>query len=65
MGANDLPDDLKRALTDAAGAQRLLVASDFDGTIAPIVAHPPDARPIPAAAEAPLRWRHCGIPPRR
>lgn len=51
-GANDLPDDLQRALTDAAGAQRLLVASDFDGTIAPIVAHPPDARPIPAAAEA-------------
>ncbi len=30
----------------------MLVASDFDGTIAPIVANPADARPIPAAAEA-------------
>jgi trehalose 6-phosphate phosphatase len=30
----------------------LLVASDFDGTLAPIVAHPSDARPLPRAAEA-------------
>ena len=28
------------------------MASDFDGTIAPIVANPSDARPIPAAADA-------------
>ena len=48
----DLPDDLHRALSAVAGVERLLVASDFDGTIAPIVANPADARPIPAAAEA-------------
>jgi trehalose 6-phosphate phosphatase len=48
----DLPQDLQRALIDVARVPRLLVASDFDGTIAPIVPHPPDARPIPAAAEA-------------
>lgn len=44
--------DLQRALIHVARVPRLLVASDFDGTIAPIVANPPDARPIPAAAEA-------------
>ena len=47
-----VPDDLHRALTDVARVPRLLVASDFDGTIAPIVANPSDARPIPAAAAA-------------
>jgi len=50
--SRDLPDDLQRALADIARVERLLVASDFDGTIAPIVANPADARPIPAAAEA-------------
>jgi trehalose 6-phosphate phosphatase len=47
-----VPDDLHRALSDVARVPRLLVASDFDGTIAPIVSHPSDARPIPAAAQA-------------
>ena len=47
-----VPDDLHRALTDVARVPRLLVASDFDGTIAPIVANPSDARPVPAAAAA-------------
>ncbi|MCI4674499.1 trehalose-phosphatase [Candidatus Mycolicibacterium alkanivorans] len=47
-----LPDDLHRALTDVARVPRLLVASDFDGTVAPIVSNPSDARPIPSAAEA-------------
>ena len=47
-----VPDDLHRALTDVARVPRLLVASDFDGTIAPIVSNPSDARPIPAAAHA-------------
>lgn len=47
-----LPDDLRRALTAAAHSPRLLVATDFDGTISPIVAHPPDARPIPSAIVA-------------
>ena len=48
----DLPEDLHRALTDVAGVPRLLVASDFDGTVAPIVSNPADARALPAAADA-------------
>ncbi|MBB3601619.1 trehalose 6-phosphate phosphatase [Mycolicibacterium sp. BK556] len=48
----DLPDDVHSALIDVARVPRLLVASDFDGTVAPIVSNPGDARPIPAAAEA-------------
>ncbi|MGE2735522.1 trehalose-phosphatase [Mycolicibacterium vaccae] len=48
----DLPAELLSALDDAARAPRLLVTSDFDGTLAPIVNHPSDARPLPAAAEA-------------
>lgn len=47
-----LPDDVQRALRAAAQTPRLLVATDFDGTISPIVAHPPDARPIAAAITA-------------
>ncbi|KDE99368.1 HAD family hydrolase [Mycolicibacterium aromaticivorans JS19b1 = JCM 16368] len=48
----DLPEDLRRALSQVARAPQLLVASDFDGTVAPIVANPADARPLPAAADA-------------
>ncbi len=40
-----LPDDLRRALSTLARTPRLLVASDYDGTIAPIVNNPVDARP--------------------
>lgn len=47
-----LPEDLHRALIDIARVPRLLVASDFDGTVAPIVSNPADARPIPTAADA-------------
>lgn len=47
-----LPDDVTAALTRAAQVPRLLVACDFDGTLAPIVNHPGDARPLPAAADA-------------
>ncbi|MGV0851204.1 trehalose-phosphatase [Mycolicibacterium phlei] len=47
-----LPADLTRALTSVASTTRLLVTSDFDGTLAPIVNNPADARPLPAAAEA-------------
>jgi trehalose 6-phosphate phosphatase len=47
-----LPADLEKALDEAAASPRLLVASDFDGTLAPIVADPADARPLPHAAEA-------------
>jgi trehalose 6-phosphate phosphatase len=49
---SELPADLVRALDRAAATARLLVASDFDGTLAPIVANPADARPLLSAAEA-------------
>lgn len=48
----ELRQDLHHALVDVARVPRLLVASDFDGTLAPIVSNPADARPIPSAAEA-------------
>jgi trehalose 6-phosphate phosphatase len=44
--------DLRDALLSAAQVPHLLVTSDFDGTLAPIVDHPADARPLPAAAAA-------------
>jgi len=47
-----LPEELQRALSTFARSHRLLVAADFDGTISPIVAHPPDAKPIPSAIAA-------------
>lgn len=47
-----LDADLQRALTAAATTPRLLVTSDFDGTLAPIVNNPADARPLPEAATA-------------
>jgi len=47
-----LPVDLVRALDGVAATPHLLVVSDFDGTLAPIVSNPADARPLPAAAEA-------------
>jgi trehalose 6-phosphate phosphatase len=47
-----LPDDVIAALSRAARVPRLLVTSDFDGTLAPIVNHPSDARPIETAAAA-------------
>ena len=50
--ASELPDDLVAALTRVARVPRLLVTSDFDGTLAPIVNHPGDARPLAAAAGA-------------
>ncbi|MCT7657900.1 trehalose-phosphatase [Mycobacterium deserti] len=49
---SDLPADLLRALTSAAETPRLLVTSDFDGTLAPIVNNPADARPLSNASEA-------------
>ncbi|HEX2212202.1 MAG TPA: trehalose-phosphatase [Mycobacterium sp.] len=49
---SDLPAGLLHALTVAAAVPRLLVTSDFDGTLAPIVNNPADARPLPDAAEA-------------
>ncbi|MGV0790390.1 trehalose-phosphatase [Mycolicibacterium sp. XJ1819] len=47
-----LPPDLQHALAEVAGVPRLLVTSDFDGTLSPIVDNPADARALPAAAAA-------------
>jgi trehalose 6-phosphate phosphatase len=47
-----LPADVMAALDAAAATRHLLVTSDFDGTLAPIVSNPADARPLPAAAAA-------------
>jgi trehalose 6-phosphate phosphatase len=44
--------ELARALAEAATVPRLLVTSDFDGTLAPIVNNPADARPLAEAAAA-------------
>lgn len=49
---SELPVELRRALTKAALVPRLLVASDFDGTLAPIVSNPGDARPLSAGSDA-------------
>ncbi|MFI5715232.1 trehalose-phosphatase [Nocardia sp. NPDC051750] len=45
MSAQDLPLELRRALATVARVPRLLVASDYDGTIAPIVSDPSKAYP--------------------
>jgi trehalose-phosphatase len=43
---------LERAIDAFAGRDRVLLALDFDGTLAPIVEDPEDAEPLPLAAEA-------------
>lgn len=43
---------LTTTLDALARTPRLLVALDFDGVLAPIVAHPPDARPLPESTAA-------------
>ncbi|MFV0534702.1 MAG: trehalose-phosphatase [Cumulibacter sp.] len=47
-----LPVEAQRAIGDLAAAETLLVASDFDGTMAQIVAVPADARPEPESVTA-------------
>lgn len=47
-----LPEALQDALRRVARVGTLLVALDFDGTLAPHVDSPEDARAIPASAEA-------------
>ncbi len=49
---SDLPPDLSKALDAAAKHPRLLVTSDFDGTLSPIVSNPADARPLAEAGRA-------------
>lgn len=43
---------LRRAIAGLRGVPRLLVAMDFDGTMAPFVDRPADARALPASAQA-------------
>lgn len=50
-----LPHPLTGALRELARVRRLLVALDFDGTLAPEVDSPENARALPAAREAVLR----------
>ncbi len=47
-----LPDDVVAKLHQVAETQRLLVATDFDGCLAPIVDDPATARPLPESMEA-------------
>jgi trehalose 6-phosphate phosphatase len=47
-----LPVDLQGALQSVAVTPRLLVACDYDGTIAPIVSNPDDARPLDESVAA-------------
>lgn len=47
-----LPGELQRALSAVARVPRLLVASDYDGTLSPIVDNPDDARPLTESAAA-------------
>lgn len=56
---SDLPADLLQVLSEAAGATRLLVTSDFDGTLAPIVNNPGDARPLADAADSLVALSEC------
>lgn len=52
---SELPDAVVAAVRRLASTARLLVALDFDGTLAPIVNRPDDARALPAAAAAAAR----------
>ncbi|NYI89093.1 trehalose-phosphatase [Amycolatopsis endophytica] len=45
MTAESLPAELRRAIVQIARTPRLLVACDYDGTLAPIVTNPDEARP--------------------
>ncbi|NUP59969.1 MAG: trehalose-phosphatase, partial [Pseudarthrobacter sp.] len=47
-----LPPELREAVRRIAGTEHLLVAMDFDGTMAPIVGRAEDARPLPRSASA-------------
>ncbi|KAA2262369.1 trehalose-phosphatase [Solihabitans fulvus] len=52
MTAEALPAELRRAIVQLARTPRLLVACDYDGTLAPIVADPEQARPLPESVGA-------------
>jgi len=46
-----IPEDLSLALGEIAGAEKLLVALDFDGTLAPHVDQPDEARAVEGTRE--------------
>ncbi|MFW0783276.1 trehalose-phosphatase [Gordonia sp. CPCC 206044] len=52
MSANGIPADVRAALPDVARTRRLLVASDYDGCISPLVSRPEDAVPDRASITA-------------
>ncbi|GAA3994182.1 trehalose-phosphatase [Allokutzneria multivorans] len=52
MTAEALPAELRRALVQLARTPRLLIACDYDGTMAPIVADPEQARPLQESVNA-------------
>jgi trehalose-phosphatase len=52
MTAEALPAELRRALARIARTPRLLIACDYDGTLAPIVNNPDRALPSPEAVRA-------------
>ncbi|WP_216213977.1 trehalose-phosphatase [Amycolatopsis aidingensis] len=52
MTAEALPAELRRAIMQIARTPRLLVACDYDGTLAPITANPDEARPLPESVGA-------------
>jgi trehalose 6-phosphate phosphatase len=47
-----LPDELAAAIDEFASAPRVLVASDFDGVLAPLVLDPMESRPLPGTIES-------------
>ncbi|MDF6102009.1 trehalose-phosphatase [Gordonia hongkongensis] len=52
MNHTGIPAELTDALVRVAGVGVLLVASDYDGCVSPIVARPEDAVPEPASIDA-------------
>lgn len=52
MTAESLPAELRRTIVQLARTPRLLVACDYDGTLAPIVPNPNHARPSPESVGA-------------
>ncbi|MFZ2512693.1 MAG: trehalose-phosphatase, partial [Gordonia sp. (in: high G+C Gram-positive bacteria)] len=52
MSANNIDDDLRRALDEFCALERVLVASDYDGCLAPIQPRPDMAFPNQASLAA-------------
>ncbi|WP_410637120.1 trehalose-phosphatase [Amycolatopsis sp. lyj-346] len=52
LTAEALPAELRRAIVQIARSPRLLVACDYDGTLAPITLNPDEARPLPESVGA-------------